>query len=354
MKRLIALMITLLLLVMPALAELWYTDDILSDGSPIYYFEDLSLTLPADWAGKVTVATGENGVTFYQKASYERSGEEGQGGDGFLFMLGASVNSSFSKLPAFVYLGFSERSAMNYYLQLPTDYRADVDDEAVRAEYDAMLARVEDAVAAGAEFYDAPAEDAVEELIEDADGADTFDDAEEAAPEAGEADGGPTLEQARYFFEHSVLPRYFYEVPQEMLETLGDVGVYQLWKAIADENGVLYTYQADDYWQRWFDADDGTVMLQIGMPQPDGNTLCYRVYMAYNTQTGTAGYYTVESDTFSPETAFICGWDAAGTHYNYGGMDVLDPEAADYEEQLLNEVQIIAEVAGISAAFTER
>ena len=90
------------------------------------------------------------------------------------------------------------------------------------------------------------------------------------------------------------------------------------------------------------------------MPEPDGNTLCYRVYMIYNAETGTAGYYTVESDTFSPDTAFICSWDANGTHYNYGGMDVLDPAAADFEEQLLNEMQIIAEIAGVSTELTER
>ena len=30
-----------------------YTDNVLSDGSLIYYFEEVAVTLPADWQGKI-------------------------------------------------------------------------------------------------------------------------------------------------------------------------------------------------------------------------------------------------------------------------------------------------------------
>lgn len=155
MKRMTALLLALLLLTLPALAEpsslLDYTDDILEDGSPIYYFQELSLKLPADWRGKVMALPGEGGVSFYQIASYEKYQAEGVPGGGFLFILGASVNDSFSEMPAFRYLGFSEASAMNYYLLLPTDYPAYLE-EAIQAEYDAMSAQI-DEVVKNAEFY---------------------------------------------------------------------------------------------------------------------------------------------------------------------------------------------------------
>ena len=155
MKRLFTLLIALLLIALPALAEPMgpfdYTDDILEDGSLIYYFQDLSLQLPAEWAGKLMVEVGENGTSFYQRASYDKYLEEGIDGGGFLFSLGASVNSSFTELPAYAYLGFSENSVMNYYLVLPSDYPAYMEDD-IRAEYDAMIAQI-DYIVANVDIY---------------------------------------------------------------------------------------------------------------------------------------------------------------------------------------------------------
>ena len=128
-----------------------FTDDILPDGTLIYYFQDLSLSMPASWRGKLVTGITDSGVSFYQRDSYDRYLEEGVPGGGFLFQLGASVNQSFTELPAYAYLGFSERSAMNYYLLLPTDYPAYMEDD-IRAEYDAMAAEV-DFVVEHASFY---------------------------------------------------------------------------------------------------------------------------------------------------------------------------------------------------------
>ncbi len=336
MKRLIVLLVAALFVAaLPALAEpmsyLDYTDDLLEDGSPIYYFPELSLTLPADWQGKVMALREESGTSFYQKASYEKYQAEGLDGGGFLFALGASVNNSFSELPAFEYIGFSEASAMNYYLALPTDYPA-YNDEAIRAEYDAMYSEI-GFVAEHAEFYagstaqgDVPA----------------VTDAEEAAW---------TPARARYQFEHSILPRYFYEDPQNMLDTIGRVGVYALWQSIATENGIDPTYPAGDYVERWYTAGDGAVLLQALQPQPDDNTLCYRIYFVYDAAAGNAGYYTVEYDNLLGEAAFLCGWSQAHEHVNYGGAAILDPAGDDREAALEAEAAQVAELAGISGAL---
>ena len=146
MKRIFILILALMLIALPSLAEpmtgLAFTTGTAEDGSLMFYFEDLSLRLPADWQEKVLAEPSGNSLAFYHRASYEKYLEEGLENGGFLFSLGASVNSSFSELPAFEYLGFSEISCMNYYLELPSDYPAYMGDEAVRAEYDAMYAQI--------------------------------------------------------------------------------------------------------------------------------------------------------------------------------------------------------------------
>ena len=127
MKRILMLTLILLLASLPALAE----------AELIYRTEDVELHLPGSWSGKILILPTANGATFYQKASYDKYMEEGIPGGGYLFSLGGSVNRSFEELPSFIYLGFCEESAMNYYLELPTDYPAYMDDE-TRAEWDDM------------------------------------------------------------------------------------------------------------------------------------------------------------------------------------------------------------------------
>ena len=325
-----------------------YTDDILEDGSPIYYFPELSLKLPAEWQGKVLVQREDRGTAFYHKASYQRyKEEEGIEGGGFLFSLGASVNASFSRLPAFEYLGFSEESVMNYYLELPSDYPAYLNDAAVRAEYDAMYAQI-DEVVSGASFYAGQNTADTSSVSSDTE---PDSDQGEAGPPSGSdrQEEGITLEQVRYHFEHNAVPRYFYEDPANVLAALREQGMYMLWTALADENGVAYPYQADDFEEYWYELTDGSTILQIVMPDPEATPQCYRIYLLYNPTTGEAGYYTAEYDNFFDESAFLCGWDAQHSHMNYGGAAVTEKGSSDYEDILRAELEQVAQLAGLPA-----
>lgn len=146
MKRtfalILALIFCLVLAAVPAMAE----------PELVCYFEDVELHLPASWAGKLLMLPTATGATFYQKASYDRYMQDGLEGGGFLFSLGACVNNSYQELPSYIDLGLSERSAMHYYLQLPTDYPAYMQDD-IRAEYDAMNAQIR-GIAQGAVLYE--------------------------------------------------------------------------------------------------------------------------------------------------------------------------------------------------------
>lgn len=142
MKRALILCLALLLLALPALAE----------QELIYRTEDVELHLPASWSESVLIVPTLTGASFYQKASYDRYMEEGLPGGGFLFTLDASVNNSYEELDSYIDLGLSEKSAMHYFLVLPTDYPAYLEDDEIREEWDAMQAAVR-GIAQGSTVY---------------------------------------------------------------------------------------------------------------------------------------------------------------------------------------------------------
>ena len=100
-----------------------YYDFELSDGMYAYLFPRAMVVMDEMWYQNTIVISTERGAAFYHKASYNAYAAEGLEG-GRLFTLGASVNSSFEELPSFIYIGFDEEEAMNYYAELPTDYQA--------------------------------------------------------------------------------------------------------------------------------------------------------------------------------------------------------------------------------------
>ena len=115
-----------------------YTDNVLSDGSLIYYFEEVAVTLPADWQGKFQIETTDNSAIFYHKASREKWQEKYGYDGGKLFTLSCTVNHDFQELPDFTYIGFSDQSVMNYFMIFPTDFQAYTDDPAIAAEFQQM------------------------------------------------------------------------------------------------------------------------------------------------------------------------------------------------------------------------
>lgn len=123
-----------------------YVDHQNDDGTYSYYFmQGASVTLDEEWYQNTIVKTDDSGATFYHKASWEAYEEEGMDG-GRLFTIGASVNTDFKELPSFIYIGFDEDTAMNYYAELPSDYQGYAEDESIREAYDRLFAGVEKVV----------------------------------------------------------------------------------------------------------------------------------------------------------------------------------------------------------------
>lgn len=155
MKRTVSILIALTLLALPALAEpaaqptfspFNYVTGQSGGGRYLFYgFPDVALYLPIEWEGRFTVEQTEDGAAFCQTASHEKYLEEGVAGGGFLFELRADADERYEALPAYKYLGFSENAGLHFYLMLPSDYPAYMQDD-IRAEYDEMAGAI-DAIA---------------------------------------------------------------------------------------------------------------------------------------------------------------------------------------------------------------
>lgn len=120
-----------------------FTDNILEDGSLIYYFKEVSLTLPADWKDKIDIEVKDNTATFYHKSSREKWQETNGSDGGKLVTLSCSVNDDFSELPDFSYIGFSEESVMNYFLVFPTDVQAYTEDSTIAEEFQQLNSEID-------------------------------------------------------------------------------------------------------------------------------------------------------------------------------------------------------------------
>ena len=75
------------------------------DGGTIFLFNEVFITIPADWAGKYDIKINERSISFYQSLSRSlwnsREGFEG----GLLFSLGYSETEDFRNLPSYDELG---------------------------------------------------------------------------------------------------------------------------------------------------------------------------------------------------------------------------------------------------------
>lgn len=348
MRKLISMLLALLLVALPALAENWnpydYTDDITGDGCPIYYFADLSLKLPQSWRGKVFALRNDGGVAFHQEASYRRFEEAGMNGGGFLFQLYACEDESYrDRLPAYRDLGYSERSHTYYALLLPSEYDNTVfeGDESGRAEYDELFGQI-DFVVENASFY--PAEGGTASPDEKPTGG----DAQPTEVENGEW----TPQEVRYAFEQSMLPNLLYNMPEQVLTSVRSTGVFRLWEMATEENNIELTYPDWEFGEHWYTNSDGDTLLQATMPWPTVTPQCFRIYFAYNGATGIRSYFTAEYDNLLGDACLICGRDLEGNHTVYGEVPVTNPADEDYEAALRREAATVAELAGISSALT--
>lgn len=91
----------------------------------------ITVTIPDTWAGKVFVQESEDGLSFFQKASYEK--EEGMG-----FLYGFYKSDTYVvNFAGALELAYTDNEV--YYIQQPTDVTFCYEDDKIAAEYGQMM-----------------------------------------------------------------------------------------------------------------------------------------------------------------------------------------------------------------------
>ncbi|MBR5127317.1 MAG: YARHG domain-containing protein [Roseburia sp.] len=101
-----------------------------------YTWEDISITIPKEWAGKYTTKEDANGVSFYQKASNEKEDTLG-------FLCGIYRTNQYSNSGTGETLVAYTDDGKLYYVMKPSDVTCYVEDEVIVSEYSEMMPYVE-------------------------------------------------------------------------------------------------------------------------------------------------------------------------------------------------------------------
>ena len=139
-----------------------------------------------------------------------------------------------------------------------------------------------------------------------------------------------TLVEIRYYFEHKILPQYYFEDTElflsEILDTLNneeDAGeniVYDLIYEMAQKNDIEFPYSRNEYKAELFSLNEDNYMIRICLPEPEEPLLCSYIYMMFYTEDlSKIRYFTVEllEKKKRKNLYCLCEWEQNGFHKNY-------------------------------------
>ena len=77
--------------------EKWQYTQKQQNGNTLYTFEELQLSIPEDWEGKIVTGVEKGSITFYHKDSLEAGKKDGETGCGALFTIHCSADYDFAE-----------------------------------------------------------------------------------------------------------------------------------------------------------------------------------------------------------------------------------------------------------------
>ncbi len=123
----------------------------------------------------------------------------------------------------------------------------------------------------------------------------------------------------RYYFEHELLPKLFFENELGFMCAITNKENNVLNKyflKIFEEESLNNPYGDNPINIETFVVED-ICIVEITFPVPEDEPLCFETIMLYNLKTNKSGFYCIEKG--SGETPrYLCGWDNAALHLNYG------------------------------------
>lgn len=136
-----------------------------------------------------------------------------------------------------------------------------------------------------------------------------------------------TPNEARYFFEHKILPDMFFYDPKSFMEILTEEGmdlIYNNFRQRCERRNIRCIYKKEDF-RGFLKNVEGKEIVRIVLPLPKREYDCFEINMVISRMESeeTGGkpvmprYFTVERGKSSKER-YLCEWDEEGEHYNHG------------------------------------
>lgn len=141
-----------------------------------------------------------------------------------------------------------------------------------------------------------------------------------------------TLTELRYYFEHEVLPTYFWKcsgaflsdlvqvVYEEEEESSDENIIYELISDISQEEDLEPPYSKDEYRVELFRMDKEDYTIRIVLPKPEEPLLCACIYMIFSLKDfSPIRYFTVEllEKKWRKNVYCLCEWEQDGFHRNH-------------------------------------
>ena len=126
--------------------------------------------------------------------------------------------------------------------------------------------------------------------------------------------------ELRYYFEHEMLPNWFYKKTETFIEKLVEEEnnfLYEGMNLLCEDTEQEMRYTREQYKVYRCNTKKEYIMIYIEMPKPEIELLCYQVYLVLSDDYQNKGYYTVERGS-SLQERFLCSWDQDQFHSNYG------------------------------------
>lgn len=139
-----------------------------------------------------------------------------------------------------------------------------------------------------------------------------------------------TLNELRYYFEHKLLPKYYFEktVPflAEILDAYGneddiDNFLYDMIRELAEKNNIDFPYLEEQYKVDLWNLNEDDFMIRISLPEPEEAVLCSYIYLMFPIEDfSLKRYFTVElvEKKKKKKTYCLCEWEEDGFHRNHG------------------------------------
>ena len=140
-----------------------------------------------------------------------------------------------------------------------------------------------------------------------------------------------TLVELRYYFEHKLLPRYYFEntisfvseifqAYREDVESNSNP-LFDMISELAENQGIELPYSEDQFKVEIIVLDEDNVMFRICMPEPEEPILCSEIYLVFCIEDfSTKRFFTVEllERKWLRKTYCLCEWEEDDFHGNHG------------------------------------